>query len=157
MRVGFGCDVHPFAVGRCLRLGGVIIPYEKGLDGHSDADILIHALCDALLGASNIGDIGTIFPSTSKKLKNIDSKILLCQTMSLIRSENYELNNADITIGAEQPNLNPFINKMKICLAEIMQTDKKNISIKATTYEKMGFVGRKEGLIAFATVLINQK
>ncbi|GMO33235.1 MAG: 2-C-methyl-D-erythritol 2,4-cyclodiphosphate synthase [Candidatus Azobacteroides pseudotrichonymphae] len=154
IRIGFGYDVHPLVMNYNLWLGGIKIPYEKGLKGHSDADVLIHALCDALLGAADIGNIGTNFPNTNKKLRNIDSKILLKQTMSFIYSKNYELNNADITVCIEQPKLNPFIPQMKTCLAEIMQTDKGNISIKATTSEKMGFIGREEGIAVFATVLI---
>lgn len=157
IRVGFGYDVHPFVPNVNLRLGGILIPYEKGLKGHSDADVLIHALCDALLGAANMRDIGTNFSDINEKYKNIDSKILLVQTMSLIQAENYELNNADITVCAEQPKLNSFIDQMTICLAKIIQTDKKNISIKATTSEKMGFIGRKEGIAVYASVLINQQ
>jgi len=157
IRVGFGYDVHPFVANHKFWLGGIPIPYKNGLKGHSDADALIHAICDALLGAANMGNIGTNFPDTDEQFKDIDSKILLKKTMNLIYSKNYELNNADITICAEQPKLNLFIPQMKICLAEIMQTDKENISIKATTSEKMGFIGRKEGIAVFATVLITQQ
>ena len=154
IRVGFGYDVHPFAENRELWLGGIRIPHEKGLKGHSDADALIHAVCDALLGAANQRDIGYHFPDTGVEFKNIDSKILLSQTMSLIRSEKYELGNIDITVCAEKPKLNPFIPQMKTCLAQTMQVSEEDISIKATTSEKMGFVGREEGMAVFATALL---
>ncbi|MCL1937192.1 MAG: 2-C-methyl-D-erythritol 2,4-cyclodiphosphate synthase [Candidatus Azobacteroides sp.] len=154
IRVGFGYDVHPFAENRELWLGGIRIPYEKGLKGHSDADVLIHAICDALLGAANERDIGYHFPDTGAEFKNIDSKILLARTMDLIRSANYELGNIDLTVCAEKPKLNPFIPQMKTCLAQTMQVDKEDISIKATTSEKMGFVGREEGIAVFATALL---
>jgi 2-C-methyl-D-erythritol 2,4-cyclodiphosphate synthase len=154
IRVGFGYDVHPFAENRELWLGGIRIPHEKGLKGHSDADVLIHAICDALLGAANRRDIGYHFPDTEAEFKNIDSKILLSQTMNLIRSEKYELGNIDITVCAEKPKLKSFIPQMKICLAQTMQVSEEDISIKATTSEKMGFVGRKEGMAVFATALL---
>jgi 2-C-methyl-D-erythritol 2,4-cyclodiphosphate synthase len=154
MRVGFGYDVHPFAEGRELWLGGIQIPHERGLKGHSDADVVIHALCDALLGAANLRDIGYHFPDTDGAFKNIDSKILLARTMDLLRAKNYKIGNADITICAEAPKLNPYIPQMQTCLAAVMQIDSDDISIKATTSEKMGFVGREEGIAAFATVLI---
>jgi 2-C-methyl-D-erythritol 2,4-cyclodiphosphate synthase len=157
IRIGFGYDVHPFAENEELWMGGIRLPYEKGLKGHSDADVLIHALCDALLGAANMRDIGFHFPDTSGEYKNIDSKILLRQTMHLIRSQNYELGNADITVCTEKPKLNPFIPEMKICLAHVMQVDIEDISIKATTSEKMGFVGREEGIAVYVSVLIYQK
>lgn len=156
IRVGFGYDVHVFAPGRELWLGGVKIEYEKGLLGHSDADVLIHALCDALLGAANLRDIGFHFPDTDAEYKNIDSKILLRKTMGLLRERGYEFGNADCTICAEQPKINPHVEAMQACLAEVMGTDKDCISIKATTMEKMGFVGRKEGIAAYATVLIGK-
>jgi 2-C-methyl-D-erythritol 2,4-cyclodiphosphate synthase len=154
IRIGFGYDVHPFASGRELWLGGIRLPHEKGLKGHSDADVLIHAICDALLGAANLRDIGYHFPDTAGEFKNIDSKILLARTMELLRSKNYELGNLDITVCAEKPKLNPYIPQMKTCLAEVMQTDEENISIKATTSEKMGFVGREEGIAVYAVTLI---
>ncbi|MDR1737362.1 MAG: 2-C-methyl-D-erythritol 2,4-cyclodiphosphate synthase [Candidatus Symbiothrix sp.] len=157
IRVGFGYDVHPFAAGRELWLGGIRIASPRGLQGHSDADVLIHALCDALLGAANLRDIGFHFPDTAGEYKNIDSKILLARTMELLRAKNYELGNADMTVCAEQPKLNPHIPAMTSCLAQVMQTDADNISIKATTTEKLGFVGREEGIAAFATVLITRK
>ena len=154
IRVGFGYDVHPFAVGRELWLGGIRIENEKGLQGHSDADVLIHAICDALLGAANLRNIGYHFPDTDGEYKNIDSKILLAKTMELIRAKNYELGNADVTVCAERPKLNPHIPSMKSCLASVMQVDEEDISIKATTSEKMGFVGREEGIAVYATVLL---
>ncbi len=155
-RVGFGYDVHVFAPERELWLGGVRIQHTAGLLGHSDADVLIHALCDALLGAANLRDIGFHFPDTSANYKNIDSKVLLKQTMLLLRDKGYELGNADCTVCAEEPKLNPHIPAMQNCLAEVLSTIPDNISIKATTSEKVGFVGRNEGIAAYATVLIYQ-
>lgn len=154
IRVGFGYDVHQFARSRDLWLGGVKIEHSVGLLGHSDADVLIHALCDALLGAANLRDIGFHFPDTAAEYKNVDSKILLKQTMQLLRSKGYEFGNADCTICAEEPKINPHIPAMQNCMAEVMDTSPGKISIKATTSEKMGFVGRKEGMAAYATVLI---
>jgi 2-C-methyl-D-erythritol 2,4-cyclodiphosphate synthase len=154
IRVGFGYDVHVFADERELWLGGIKLEYIKGLLGHSDADVLIHALCDALLGAANLRDIGFHFPDTASDFKNIDSKILLKETMFLLRDKGYEFGNADCTVCAEEPKLNPFIPAMQQCLSQVMAVDADLISIKATTSEKMGFVGRKEGIAAYATVLI---
>jgi 2-C-methyl-D-erythritol 2,4-cyclodiphosphate synthase len=154
IRVGFGYDVHTFAIERELWLGGIKIEHSVGLLGHSDADVLIHALCDALLGAANLRDIGYHFPDTSNDYKNIDSKILLAETMSLIRAKGYEFGNADCTVCAEEPKLKPHIPGMQICLSKVMGVDEDSISIKATTSEKMGFVGRKEGIAVYATVLI---
>lgn len=154
IRVGFGYDVHTFAEKRELWLGGIKIEHTVGLLGHSDADVLIHALCDALLGAANLRDIGFHFPDTSKEFKNIDSKILLKDTMLLLRSKGYEFGNVDCTICAEEPKLNPHIPVMQICLSEVMEVTADSISIKATTSEKMGFVGRKEGIAVYATALI---
>lgn len=153
-RVGFGYDVHAFAPDRELWLGGIRIEHSLGLLGHSDADVLIHALCDALLGAANLRDIGFHFSDTSSEFKNIDSKILLERTMKLIRDKGYEFGNADCTVCAEQPKLNPHIPTMINCLAQVMCIDPENLSIKATTTEKLGFVGRYEGMSAYATVLI---
>ncbi len=153
-RVGFGYDVHAFMPHRELWLGGIQIEYELGLQGHSDADVLIHALCDALLGASNLRDIGFHFPDNDDKFKNIDSKILLRKTMSLVREKGYKLGNIDCTVCAEQPKINPHIQSMQQVLSSILQVDTDAISIKATTTEKLGFVGRKEGIAAYATVLI---
>lgn len=154
IRVGFGYDVHVFAINRELWLGGIKIEHSLGLLGHSDADVLIHALCDALLGAANLRDIGFHFPDTSGEYKNIDSKILLKKTIDLIRENGYEFGNADCTVCAEEPKLNPHISKIQDCLAQIISVDSDSISIKATTSEKVGFVGRKEGISAYATVLI---
>lgn len=156
MRVGFGYDVHQLVEGRDLWLGGIKIDHTHGLLGHSDADVLIHALCDALLGAANMRDIGYHFPDTSKDTLDIDSKILLQQTIELIALRGYHFVNADITIVAEQPKLNPHVEAMKECLAQVMNTNTDNISIKATTTERLGFVGRKEGISAYAVVLIEQ-
>lgn len=154
IRVGFGYDVHVFADERELWLGGIKLEYIKGLLGHSDADVLIHALCDALLGAANLRDIGFHFPDTASEFKNIDSKILLKETMFLLRDKGYEFGNADCTVCAEEPKINPFIPAMQQCLSQVMGVDADLLSIKATTSEKMGFVGRKEGIAAYATVLI---
>lgn len=154
IRVGFGYDVHVFAANRELWLGGIKIEHTVGLLGHSDADVLIHALCDAILGAANLRDIGFHFPDTAGEYKNIDSKILLKKTIDLIREKGYEFGNADCTVCAEEPKLNPHIPKMQNCLAQVMAVDSDSISIKATTSEKVGFVGRKEGMSAYATVLI---
>ncbi|MDL2241406.1 2-C-methyl-D-erythritol 2,4-cyclodiphosphate synthase [Bacteroidales bacterium OttesenSCG-928-L03] len=157
IRVGFGYDVHQFAESRELWLGGIRIEYHKGLKGHSDADVLIHALCDALLGAANLRDIGYHFPDTASEFKNIDSKVLLADTMLLLRREGWTLGNADITVCAEQPKINPHIPAMKTCLAQVMQVDEQDISIKATTSEKMGFVGREEGMAVYAVALISKQ
>lgn len=156
MRVGFGYDVHPFAENRELWLGGISIAYNKGLKGHSDADVLIHAVCDALLGAANLRDIGYHFPDTADTYKNIDSKILLAKTMELLRESQYELGNIDVTVCAENPKLNPYIPAMKKCLSEVMAVREEDLSIKATTSEKMGFVGREEGIAVYAVALIYQ-
>ena len=153
-RVGFGYDVHVFAEGRELWVGGIRLEHSVGLLGHSDADVLIHALCDAILGAANLRDIGFHFPDTSSDYKNIDSKILLKDTMMLLRNKGYEFGNADCTVCAEEPKLNPHIPAMQICLSNVMNVDIDSISIKATTSEKMGFVGRKEGIAVYATILI---
>jgi 2-C-methyl-D-erythritol 2,4-cyclodiphosphate synthase len=154
IRTGFGYDVHAFVENRELWLGGIKIEHTKGLLGHSDADVLIHALCDALLGAANLRDIGYHFPDTSEEYKNIDSKILLKDTMLLIREKGYEFGNADCTVCAEAPKINPHIPKMQLCLTEVMGVHPDSISIKATTSEKMGFVGREEGIAVYSTVLI---
>jgi 2-C-methyl-D-erythritol 2,4-cyclodiphosphate synthase len=156
IRIGFGYDVHRLVPGRKLWLGGINIEHNLGLLGHSDADVLIHALCDALLGAANLRDIGFHFPDNSIVYENIDSKILLLETMVLIRNKGYELGNADCTICAEEPKLNPYIPDMLTCLSEVMGINVDSISIKATTSEKMGFVGKEEGISAYATVLIHK-
>ncbi len=156
LRVGFGYDVHKLVEDRELWLGGIKIEHTLGLLGHSDADVLIHAICDALLGAANMRDIGYHFPDTAGEYKNIDSKILLRKTMKLIREAGYELENIDATVAAERPKLNPHIPEMKRVLAETMSVDAEDISIKATTTEKLGFTGRQEGIAAYATVLIRK-
>lgn len=156
IRVGFGYDVHALVPGRELWMGGIRIEHTLGLLGHSDADVLIHAICDALLGAANMRDIGYHFPDTAGEYKDIDSKILLRDTMKLLRDAGYELGNIDATIAAERPKLNPHIPTMKQTLAEVMQVDEEDISIKATTTEKLGFTGRQEGIAAYATVLIQK-
>ena len=156
IRVGFGYDVHALVPNRELWLGGIRIEHTLGLLGHSDADVLIHAICDALLGAANLRDIGYHFPDTAGEYENIDSKILLRKTMALIREAGYELGNIDATVCAERPKLNPHIPQMKSVLAEVMNVDPNDISIKATTTEKLGFTGRQEGISAYATVLIQQ-
>jgi 2-C-methyl-D-erythritol 2,4-cyclodiphosphate synthase len=157
MRIGFGYDVHALTEGRELWLGGIRIEHSYGLMGHSDADVLIHAICDALLGAANLRDIGHHFPDTSTEFKNIDSKILLLDTMRLVREAGYELGNIDATIAAEQPKLNPHIPEMQKTLAEVMNVPINDISIKATTTEKLGFTGRQEGIAAYVIALINSK
>lgn len=154
IRVGFGYDVHALTAGRELWLGGVKIEYELGLQGHSDADVLVHAICDALLGAANLRDIGYHFPDTAGEYKNIDSKILLRDTVRLIRGKGYEIGNIDATVCAERPKLNPHIPAMQRTLASVMGIDPDDVSIKATTTEKLGFTGRQEGMSAYATVLI---
>lgn len=157
IRVGFGYDVHALNEGRALWLGGIKIEHTAGLLGHSDADVLIHAICDALLGAANLRDIGYHFPDTAGAYKDIDSKLLLRDTMKLIREAGYELGNIDATVAAERPKLNPHISAMKQTLAEVMQVSEADLSIKATTTEKLGFTGREEGIAAYATVLIERK
>ncbi|WP_106831985.1 2-C-methyl-D-erythritol 2,4-cyclodiphosphate synthase [Parabacteroides pacaensis] len=154
LRVGLGYDVHAFVAGRDLWLGGIKIDYTAGLSGHSDADVLIHAICDALLGAANLRDIGYHFPDTASEYKNIDSKLLLRETVKLIRNKGYEINNIDATICAEKPKLNPHIPAMQTTLAEVMDISSDDISIKATTTEKLGFTGREEGMSAYAVALI---
>lgn len=154
IRVGFGFDVHRLVEDRDLWMGGIKIEHTLGLLGHSDADVLIHAICDALLGAANMRDIGYHFPDTSADTLDIDSKILLRKTVALIATKGYTLGNIDATICAERPKMNPHIPAMKACLAEVIGTDEDNISIKATTTERLGFTGREEGISAYATVLI---
>lgn len=154
IRTGFGFDVHRLVEGRELWLGGIRLEHTLGLLGHSDADVLIHALCDALLGAANMRDIGYHFPDTGAEYKNIDSKILLRQTMELLREKGYELGNADITVAAERPKLKAHIPQMQQVLAEVMGVEPDDVSIKATTTEKLGFTGREEGIAAYASVLI---
>lgn len=157
IRVGFGYDMHQLKEGRELWLGGIKLEHEKGLLGHSDADVLIHAICDALLGAANMRDIGYHFPDNAGEYKNIDSKILLKRTVEIIREKGYEIGNIDATICAEQPKMKPHIPMMQEVMAKIMGIDVDDVSIKATTSEKMGFVGREEGITAYATVLIQKR
>ena len=154
MRIGHGYDTHRLVKGRDLVLGGVTIPYEKGLEGHSDADAVIHALCDALLGGMGLGDIGSFFPDTDPDFKNIDSRILLKQVYDLMSKYNFELVNADITILAQAPKMSPHLSNMKSNLASDMNVKTAQINIKASTTEQMGFVGRGEGIVAYAVVLM---
>lgn len=154
IRVGFGYDVHQLVEGRPLWLGGVRIDHTLGLLGHSDADVLIHAICDALLGAANMRDIGYHFPDTSDATLDMDSKIILRDVVDLIATKGYKVGNIDATVCAEKPKLNPHIPAMQQCMAAVIGTDADNISIKATTTEKLGFTGRQEGMSAYATVLI---
>ena len=156
VRVGFGYDVQALVPERDLWRGGVKIEHTMGLQGHSDADVLIHAICDALLGAANMRDIGYHFPDTAGEYKDIDSKILLFDTMELLRDAGYTLGNIDATVAAERPKLNPHIPEMKRVMADVLQVDVEDISIKATTTEKLGFTGRQEGIAAYATVLIQK-
>ncbi len=155
MRIGFGYDVHAFAPDRELWLGGIRIPHTQGLMGHSDADVLIHALCDALLGAAAMRDIGYHFPDTKgNEYEGIDSKILLRRVMQMLREKGYELGNCDCTICAQQPRLAPYIEPMRQCLSDVMGVSVNQVSVKATTTEHLGFVGREEGIAAQAVVLI---
>ena len=156
IRVGFGFDVHQLVRDRELWLGGIKFEHELGLLGHSDADVLIHAICDALLGAANMCDIGYHFPDTAGEFKNIDSKILLAKTVELIASKGYKVGNVDATVCAERPKLKARIPEMQEVLARLMGVDVDDISIKATTTEKLGFTGREEGISAYATVLIEK-
>jgi 2-C-methyl-D-erythritol 2,4-cyclodiphosphate synthase len=154
IRVGFGFDVHQLKEEYDFWLGGIKIPHSKGAVGHSDADVLIHVICDALLGAANMRDIGFHFPDTSAEYKGIDSKLLLKEVMKLISDKGYTISNIDSTICLQQPKINPHIPEMKVALAKVMGINEDNISIKATTTEKLGYVGREEGVSAYATVLI---
>lgn len=153
-RIGSGIDFHQLADGRPLMVGGVHIPYHKGAVGHSDADVLLHAICDALLGAAALGDIGLHFPDTDQKYKGIDSKLLLAETAKLISAAGYQLVNIDTTLCLQEPKIKPYVARMQQTIAGILHTAPGNISIKATTTEGLGFVGRKEGLVAYATVLL---
>ena len=156
IRTGLGYDVHRLVEGRDLWLGGIKIPHTLGLLGHSDAAVLIHAICDALLGAANMRDIGYHFPDTSADTLDIDSKILLKKTVALIATKGYKIGNIDATICAERPKINPHVPDMKACLAQVMGIDEDDISIKATTTERLGFTGREEGISAYAVVLIEK-
>lgn len=156
-RTGFGFDVHAFKEGRKLFLGGVEIPFERGLDGHSDADVLLHSICDALLGALALGDIGIHFPNTDEKWKDADSAVLLSQVHKIIVSNGYELGNLDCVLAMEAPKIAPYLSQIRKRISEILASDIEQISIKATTTEKLGFIGRSEGVVSFATVLLLKK
>ena len=154
LRIGYGYDVHQLAAGEDLVIGGLTIPHEKGSVGHSDADVLLHVICDALLGALALGDIGTHFPDTDPAYKGIDSKILLRDTWALVQAEGYGLANVDSTVCLQRPKLKPHIPAMRACIADILGVDVERIGIKATTTEKLGFVGLEEGVSAHAVVLL---
>ena len=156
IRVGFGFDVHRLVEGRKLWMGGILIEHEKGLLGHSDADVLIHAICDALLGAANMRDIGYHFPDTSADTLNVDSKILLRKTVDLLATRGYRVGNIDATVCAERPKINPHVPAMKSCLAQVMGIGEDDVSVKATTTERLGFTGREEGISAYAVALIER-
>ena len=156
VRIGFGFDVHELRENEDFWIGGILIPHLKGSHGHSDADVLIHAICDALLGAANLGDIGKHFPDNSEEYKDIDSKILLKKVVQLIYNEGFSIGNIDSTICLELPKLQPYINQMKDVLSKCIGIDIHDLSIKATTTERLGFVGREEGISAYATVLIHK-
>ncbi len=156
IRVGQGFDVHAFAEGRKLMLGGIEVPYALGLAGHSDADVLIHAICDALLGAAGLGDIGHHFPDSDEKYCNADSKDLLAEVMRLIKSRGWTVGNIDATVVAQAPKLAPFIADMRSCLARLLEIESDAVNIKATTTEHLGFTGRKEGIAAQAVALIQR-
>ena len=153
-RVGFGFDVHQLVEGRELWLGGIKLEHNKGALGHSDADVLIHAICDALLGAAALGDIGKHFPDTSSEFKNIDSNILLANVIKLLEKENYQIGNIDATLTLEKPKIAPHLPKMLSTLAKVMKIEESQISIKATTNEKLGYVGNEQGVNAYAVALI---
>lgn len=157
IRTGIGFDVHAFSDNRKLIIGGVEIPSDRGLLGHSDADVLLHAICDAILGALSLGDIGRHFPDTDKKYKDADSKILLKEVCRMIEDKNYSISNIDSVITLQEPKLAPYIPQMKKVISEIVKIEIDRISIKATTTENLGFVGREEGISAFATVLLLKK
>jgi len=156
LRIGYGIDFHQLVEGRDLVIGGVTIPHHKGALGHSDADVLLHAICDALLGAACLGDIGVHFPDTSSEFKNIDSKILLAKTRGLIEAEGYAIGNIDASLCLEAPKIKPYVARMQETIAGILGIGIRDVSIKATTTETMGFVGREEGLVAHAVCLICQ-
>ena len=155
-RIGLGYDVHPFDEKAALILGGVRIPHDKGLKGHSDADVLLHAITDALLGALALGDIGTHFPDTDPAYKGADSAELIRKSYDLVKKQGYVLTNTDVTVVAEVPKLNPYISKIRIRISELLECEPSRISIKATTSEKMGFVGRQEGIAVHAVVLLEK-
>lgn len=156
LRIGFGIDFHRLVEEREFWLGGMLIPHTKGALGHSDADVLLHAICDAMLGAACLGDIGEHFPDTSAEYKNIDSKILLSRTNYLIKKENYKLVNIDSTLCLQQPKIKPYVKQMQSIIARLVELNEDAVSIKATTTEQLGFVGREEGVVAYATVLLEK-
>ena len=155
-RIGFGIDFHQLVEGRDLWIGGVKIPFAKGAIGHSDADVLLHAICDAMLGAISLGDIGKHFPNTDESYKNIDSKVLLERTYQLIREKEYQVINVDTSVCLEQPKISPYADAMRAIISNILHIEIDDVSIKATTTEKMGFIGKGEGLAAYATVLLGR-
>lgn len=155
-RIGFGIDFHQMVEDRDLWIGGVKVPHHKGAKGHSDADVLLHAICDAMLGALALGDIGVHFPDTDQAYKNIDSKILLEKTYQLIKAKGYHVVNVDSSLCLEAPKIKPYVAAMQEAIASILNLDITDVSVKATTTEKMGFVGREEGLVAYATVLLEK-
>lgn len=157
IRIGHGYDVHKLVENRKLILGGVEIPFERGLLGHSDADVVLHSLSDALLGALALGDIGLHFPDTDEANKDLDSKIILKKAYDLVLAEGYELINVDITIVMQRPKLRPYIDEMRASISSVLETDIKNISVKATTSEKLGFAGREEGVEVFSSVIVGRK
>ena len=154
MRIGFGFDVHQLSEDREFWLGGIKLPAAKGILGHSDADVLLHAICDAILGALALGDIGKHFPDTDQSFKGIDSKILLSKTIELISQKGYRIGNIDSSVVLQQPKIMPYANDMRKCIAELCHISMDDVSIKATTNEKMGFIGREEGIVAYAVVLL---
>lgn len=156
MRVGFGYDVHKLAEDRKCIICGVEIPHEKGLLGHSDADVAIHALCDAILGAAALGDIGRMFPDTEEEFKDIDSRILLRRVMVQIKEHGFSVGNADITIAAQRPKMMPYIDQMRDNMAADLGVEQNHVNVKATTTERLGFEGREEGISAYAVVLLNE-
>ena len=156
IRIGQGIDFHRLETGLDLWLGGVKIPFEKGCVAHSDGDVLIHAICDALLGAAGLRDIGHYFPDSDNKYKNIDSKILLKETFDLIKQKGYIINNIDSTVCLEKPKISSYIQEMKNTISAIIETNPENVAVKATTTEKMGFIGREEGIVAIAVVLLSK-
>tara|TARA_B100000768_G_C11246725_1_gene362088 strand:- start:27 stop:509 length:483 start_codon:yes stop_codon:yes gene_type:complete len=156
IRIGFGFDVHQLAAGKDFWLGGILVPHVKGAVGHSDADVLIHTICDAILGAADLRDIGFHFPDTDAKYKGIDSKILLKDVMAIVREHGFELGNIDATIALQKPKVNPHVPEMKNVLADVMNVSVGQLSIKATTTEKLSFVGREEGVSAYAVALLQK-
>ncbi|MFO7659092.1 MAG: 2-C-methyl-D-erythritol 2,4-cyclodiphosphate synthase [Bacteroidales bacterium] len=157
IKVGFGYDVHQLKEGNKLVLGGIIIPHKKGPVGHSDGDVLIHAICDALLGAANLRDIGYHFPDTSDEFKGIDSKVLLKKTVNLLKEQGYEVGNIDCTVCLQKPKIMQYIPEMQRILSHVIDTEPENISLKATTTEKLGFIGNEKGIAAYAVALIGKK